>query len=141
MLTSDDALFNRNGFIHYGEQTAAVGARSLSAPPAIVPVQTVEEGPSTKEIAARVVAHDVLTSNDALFNRNGFVHYGEPAAAGCSENHGRLTPASPRVPKKARGAAGPSPEADRAQEERDRRRRLEAEKPSRPANSCARAHA
>ena len=71
MLTSNDALIHRNGFIHYGEQAAAVGARSLSAPPAIVPAQTVEEDPSTKEIDARVAAYDVPTSKDALFNGNG----------------------------------------------------------------------
>ena len=53
VLTSNDALFNRNGFVHYGEQAAAAGDRSLSAPPAVVPAQTVEEDPSTEEIDAR----------------------------------------------------------------------------------------
>ena len=50
VLTSNDALIHRNGFIHYGEHAAAAGARGLSAPPAIMLAQTVEEDPSTKEI-------------------------------------------------------------------------------------------
>ena len=42
VLTLNEALFTKNGFIHYDEPVAAVGATSPSAPPAIVPAQAVE---------------------------------------------------------------------------------------------------